>query len=199
MLNTSQQPSDGRKGLGRLIFEHVPAWITAITSVITLVIGFGAGYGTSKVQTAAVPAPTVTVTVGSSPPGGTPSSNSGASATPAVRHKGMLELNDFIGADLDSTANNWGVATNYTSGDIYLAQGSISSNGQLANLDSSSPDYHGCSSTTDYVQNISVSSLNPGADFCIHTDKKRWSLVHVTKVSQDSISMDVTTWQLTGS
>jgi hypothetical protein len=199
-LSYNQKPSDGRKSIGHLLVEHVPAWITAIVSVISLVIGFGAGYGTSKVQNAA-PSPAVTVYEpgpGSSSP--LPGSNGETSSAPAVRHRGSLLLNGGTSADLDSKANNWDInaltsditLTQYNTGDV------IDSAGQLAQLDNSPPDYRGCSSTTNYIKSLSLSNLNVGANFCVQTNEKRWSLIHVTNVSQDSISMDVTTWELVG-
>lgn len=201
-MNTGQEPSDGRKGIVHTIFEHGAGWITAIVAVISLATGFGAGYSTGKTKSPA-PAPAPTVTVHEPNPGSAspaPIGNGGSSSAPAVRHKDSLLLNDSYGADLDSTANNWDVRNTNTE-DVILSQGSITSfAGQLAILDNGSqPDYQGCSSTTNYVQGnpgIPVSSLKRGSVFCIRTDQGRWSLIRMTNVSQSSISMVVTTWEL---
>lgn len=128
--------------------------------------------GSSKAQNS-VPVPTVTANQPNPPSfSSAPGSNGSISLAPTIRHKGPLELNETVGADLDSTANNWDVATNLTSGDIYISTGwVVSPSGQIAALGNLSPDYQDCSSTTNYIpEGIPLSSLNSGANFCIQTD-----------------------------
>ena len=220
MSNHSQQPSNSLASWFRLLLTQGPAWITAIVgAVAALGIGFGAGYGTSTAQNSR-PAPTITVTAKaspgtSSPPApagsnGTPSTvPSNGSPTPTIRRKGSLTLNDGAESDLDSLAANWDVPSlGGNEGDLIIGGNEIgtSSGSLLAELDSFPSTYQGCISTTDYVSNIQAPNLHPGANFCVKTDQGRFSLLHVTKISQDatsgsvlSISFFVTTWENSGS
>ena len=202
MFNSDHNSSSGRRSIWHILFEHVPAWITAIVSVVSLVVGFGAGYSTSKAQNPSS-APTAVASEpnpGSSSPAG--SSNHGTPSVPTVRREGPLFLNGGTSADLDSNASNWGVPSPPNPTDIIIAQYNTGDavepfSGQMFQLHGLSPDYQGCSTTQDYVKSIEFSNLNVGAYFCIQTDEKRWSLIHVTKISQDSISLDVTVWEST--
>ena len=199
MSGTGYDPSGGRRSIARLLFEHFPAWITAVVSVVSLGLGYGAGYSTSKLQN---PAPVPTV-VPSEPNQGNssplPSPASPSATPPTIRHQdwALLEGNSI---QLDSKAKNWNVGNS-----TYDLQGGANnglyfsnSTYELQAKDLSS--YSTCANASGYNTGsfaVAQSDLESGKRYCVHTNGHRYSLVTVGGVSSQSgnINVYIVTWE----
>jgi hypothetical protein len=162
------------------------------------------------------PAPTVrTVTVTQSPPSlpssPTPSGTT-ENTTPVVFHQGKLEIGRGVAADLDASSadTQWGVVT--------LPPGAskdIAWNGPFGLTVNHPPFFAGyaqaaafdaandatCQNATQYIRgDLPIAATRPGKYICIYTSEKRFSLLHVAKVSTDVnfITFDVTTFKKDG-
>ena len=198
MSNAGYHPSGGRRSIGRLLFEHVPAWITAVVSVASLALGYGAGYSATKLQS---PAPVPAVGPSERNPGNSsplPDPTSPSASPVTIRHEGMVLL-EGNSIQLDSKAANWNVGNSNSDlqgggvNGLYLANGGY----ELSASDSSS--YSTCADATGYSPSgftVNQSDLEPGQRYCAKTNGNRYSLVRVEDVSAQSgnLTVYVVTW-----
>ena len=203
MSRRDREPRESQDGWIRSILKEGPAWIIALTGVVGLGIGTGAGYGASKAQTSG-PRPTVTVTVTRpNPQESTPQPTTDGAQ--AVRNSGSLTLNFNESADLDSKQSNWDAPNPSQGADITNYEGfdATNSGASLARLGDLPATYRGCMATSDYIpvaQGLPLDQVSQGMNFCVKTDRGRFSLLHVTKVVSDPnkpdyIAFKVTTWE----
>ncbi len=204
----SSHEREGKESAFRFIFREGPAWISALTAVATLVVGFIAGYGTRYAQVPAqsATAPAASPSIPQQSPSAVPSQNATPASDAHVRNSGQLTLNFNEEADLDSTQHNWDAPNPSVGADITVTTDSLTttnSGASLAKLGNLPATYQGCMSTSDYIerqQGVPLSQISKNMNFCVKTDRGRFSLLHVTKVvsnpnQPDYIVFDVTTWE----
>lgn len=125
------------------------------------------------------------------------------SATPAIRHRGVVTLTDGgDAADINAPATDatWGSGTieSYQDGAVELNFGNVYfRSASLLRLESGTATYASCKSSTGYAPAGQVDPATlEGKNVCLRTDAGRYATARLVGQSPRSVKLELTTWEM---